>query len=926
MRYLFSTLLIALACCFSMVAEKVTVKGIVKDATTGDPLDFASVATTGNGNGVVADMSGHFTISLDEGTCYLTASYVGYKPKRQKVNVRKGMSSITIAMENANITIKEVTVTAKESTGLTSSSRIDRNAMSHLQPTSFTDLLELMPGNMSENPDMGSVNSIRLRETGNLNAQGQRSENSDYVMSALGTLFVVDGAPINNDANLQNVAGYSDTESDKRNGTNRGVDMRTISTDNIESVEIVRGIPSAEYGNLTSGMVNIKRIQRKTPLSARIKVDQYSKLFSLGKGLAMGRWGHILNLDAGYLDSKVDPRNNLENYKRANFDARFNFRFNSERYNIAWAPSLDYTGSFDNTKTDPDLSSTKVNEYKSSYNRIAFTNNFTFTFNNKRWIHNILLNASWSYELNRLQRRKQVSPTRASIAPTSMEAGVHDAQYLISEYIADYVSEGKPMNIYLKLKADGNANLGIVENNYKIGLDYSSSKNYGKGQIYDLTKPLSASWTTRPRDYSEIPALQVLSFYAEEHATVPVGKHKFEAQVGLRTQQLVGMDSRYDLCGKVYLDPRANLVWHFAPIQAGHHEIKFLIAGGVGQTTKMPTVDYLYPQQNYSDIVQLNYYDVLNPSEHSRANIRTYINDVTNYNIKAARNFKWEVRFGMEFGKNKISVTYFQERMSSGFRYSYTYAPYSYRKYDASGIDPTQLDGPPDLDNLPYTDMTVLKGYRTPTNGSRMDKQGIEFQISTARWQPLHTALTITGAWFKSRYSNSQMLYQTVSDVVDNKAVSDSYVGLYDSNDGRINEQFNTNFTFDTQIPKWKLIFSTSIQFMWFVKTTRLWENGVPAYYLDVNDGQLHAYDYETAQQSVLRYLVETYNDDVFKTQKIPFAMYVNLKATKQIGKWLNIAVFVNKLFDALPSYQSNGLTVRRSSSPYFGMEVNVTI
>lgn len=32
---------------------------------------------------------------------------------------------------------------------------------------------------------------------------------------------------------------------------NSGVDMRMISTDDIESVEIIRGIPSVEYSNLT---------------------------------------------------------------------------------------------------------------------------------------------------------------------------------------------------------------------------------------------------------------------------------------------------------------------------------------------------------------------------------------------------------------------------------------------------------------------------------------------------------------------------------------------------------------------------------------------------------------------------------------------------------------------------------------------------
>ena len=61
-------------------------------------------------------------------------------------------------------------------------------------------------------------------------------------------------------------------------------------------------------------------------------------------------------------------------------------------------------------------------------------------------------------------------------------------------------------------------------------------------------------------------------------------------------------------------------------------------------------------------------------------NLRTYIVDPVNYNLKAARNFKWEVRLGMEFHRNDFSITYFRERMSSGFRSMANYSPYSYKK------------------------------------------------------------------------------------------------------------------------------------------------------------------------------------------------------------------------------------------------------
>lgn len=216
--------------------------------------------------------------------------------------------------------LREITVTARESAGATTLSRIGRDAMSHLQPSSFTDLLELLPGNISHDPRTGAFNAIKLRETGTVGATGTEVEHPDYAMSSLGTAFNIDGAPVSNDATHQSVGIEASTG---RSAVNRGVDMRSLATDNIESVEIVRGIPSAEYGNLTSGVVNIRRTRRATPLSARFKADGYSKLFFVGKGIAVGPEGrNTLNADIGWLDSRTDPRNSLENYRRITASVR----------------------------------------------------------------------------------------------------------------------------------------------------------------------------------------------------------------------------------------------------------------------------------------------------------------------------------------------------------------------------------------------------------------------------------------------------------------------------------------------------------------------------------------------------------------------------------------------------------------------------
>lgn len=865
-------------------------------------------------------------MTLKDGDYRVVISFVGYTGDTVEVRMPYERELVT-RLKEAVAALREVVITSREGQGMTTSSRIDRSAMEHLQPTSFTDLLELLPGNMSQTPDMGKANTITLRETGAVSATGAKTDMSDdYAITSLGTLFIVDGAPVNGDANLQSVPSAASTDPEaRRNITNRGVDMRAISTDNIESVEIVRGIPSVEYGNLTSGLVNIRRIRRATPFTARFKADEYSKLFSAGKGLAIGR--QVINLDAGYLDSRVDPRDSRENYKRINGSARAHLRFGDQNSAMSteWTTGVDFTGSFDDVKPDPDLNYNKVDEYESSYRRWAFTSGLNLSFPRISWLNTVSLNTSLSYQNDRLTRRKQVAPQRASVAPSGMEAGVHDGHYLLGEYIADFVSDGRPLSLFLKLRATGKIGEGDFSNIYKVGGEWSLAKNFGKGQIYDLSRPISAAWTTRPRDFSSIPALKVLSLYAEDNINARIGESNLDLQLGIRAIGLTGLDRRYRLSGRVYADPRLNAVFNFPAFSLGGDSFRTLAAGGYGLTTKMPTVDYLFPQVHYNDMIQLNYYDPLNPLDHSRVNIRTYIENPANYDLKAARNHKWEIRLGAQWRGNSLSVTFFNERLNSGFRYSSVYGAYSLRRYDATGVVSSELTAPPSLDDMPYRDVEILDGYQRVTNGSRIDKRGIEYQFNSSRWRALHTSLVINGAWFRSRYSNSRMLFSPVNDVVGGEAVSDHYVGLYDTDDGRINEQFNTNFMFDTQLPKWGLIFSTSVQCMWYLKTTRLRDNGVPAYYVAAKDGQLHRYDVDDKSDVMLQYLVKHYNEAAYATQTVPLAVYLNLKATKKIGRVLNISAFVNRIIDYLPDYKSNGLTIRRTSSAYFGMEANFT-
>lgn len=183
----------------------------------------------------------------------------------------------------------------------TSTSVIDQKAMKHLQPSSFADLVSLLPGKSVSAPVLNQANKLTLRETG--------ISSGNYSISSLGVAFTIDDIPINSNSNMQETVGYemivtpsSGYVDAKRNVVRSGIDMRSISTDDIEKVEVVRGIAPVNQGDLSSGLVQISRKRGKTNWNSRMKSDGFSKLFYVGKGFHFKKQNLSLNLSLDYLD------------------------------------------------------------------------------------------------------------------------------------------------------------------------------------------------------------------------------------------------------------------------------------------------------------------------------------------------------------------------------------------------------------------------------------------------------------------------------------------------------------------------------------------------------------------------------------------------------------------------------------------------
>lgn len=884
-----------------------TLTGTIQDAQTKEPLSFATIQLQTAEQvwfGALSDQNGRYSFSkLPAGKYTAVVSYLGYDRQTKTFSISKN-TNVSFLLTSSAMALNEVVITASESKGLTSASKIDRTAMQHLQPTSFTDLLELLPGGKSIDPDMGSANLIKIREAGT----------STNDMMSLGVGFVIDGMTVNTDANLQYLQGTSQSA---KESVSKGLDMRMLSTDNIESVEIIRGIPSAEYGNLTNGLVNIKRKSSASPLTARFKADQVSKLFSAGKGWAISG-SNVLNLDLSYLDSKVDPRDSRENYKRITASARWNSNYKAGAGHIDWGINADYTGSFDNVKQDKDVT-IKEDSYKSSYDKMTLGGEWTLKRPEHSFLRQLRANASVSQEFSKIKERKTISLDRPTGIPNSLAEGEADGLYLPYHYVADMLIDGKPFYANAKVIGDFAFNWWKSSHTIKLGAEWNLSKNFGDGQVYDISRPLQTASTTRPRSYSKIPTRQDLSMYVEEQLKLPLGKHQLFLSAGVRANSLLGLSGDYAMQGKIYFDPRFNLKWQL-PAFGANKDWNIDISAGIGWLSKLPTTAQLYPDAKYVDVVQLNYYH--NNPDYRRINLMTYKWDNVNYNLEPARNRKWEVRLNMAHKGYEFSVTYFQERMNNAFRDISYYRTLAYKKYDTSSVNSSELTGPPALEDLSYAEDTLINAYKTTGNGTRVDKKGVEFTFRTQRINLLKTRFTVTGAWLKTTYSNNDTPeYKESSVIVNGEQLK--YIGLYNWEDGSVKESFNTNFTADTYLQRIGMSFSLTAQCTWYTSSQPLWNSGVPVSYID-KGGNVHPFTEADASNPQLLHLITQYADNYFDRTTVPFEMGINLKATKQIGKYMELSLYVNRILNVAPDYKIGTMTFRRNSNPYFGMEANL--
>ncbi|MEG0929462.1 MAG: TonB-dependent receptor plug domain-containing protein [Algoriella sp.] len=882
-----------------------------------DSISLQQVKISLNNDKIITtDENGFAKINLPIGNYTLQFSHSSYETQQLNVELFAD-KTITPTLISNNIALQEVVFTAKEDKGLTSKSVIDRKAMEHLQPSSFTDLMELLPGGLAKLPNLTQTNVALIRENSGRPTEG------GYNTSSLGIQFMVDDNIINSNSDMQRSLNQSSMlyAPRDRNTISTGIDMRSISTNDIEKVEIIRGIPSAAYGDLTSGLIKIERKIGVTPLQARVKVDGYSKQYYIGKGFSLkDNWK--LNASVDFLDAKNDPSDDQQNYQRITASLRSELKLKLWSNSLKWRTNLDFSGTLDNVSLDPDNSYAPTDTYKSYTRKLTVANNFTYELPKQSFLNLITLNTSIRQGFDRIKQRQFVQYSGPRALPLSTEAGESVGIFAATSFVSEYMTDGKPLDINAQLQATGKRSFLGFTNSYELGLDWRYSKNNGKGDVYDVTQPPVASMSTRPRAFSDIPATQNIAAFIGDRLDYKLNKHTFTLYGGLRLSKLLGVDKSYTISDKVFAEPRVNFQYGLPQFMIAGKPLDIDVTLGYGMFYKQPTTYYLYPNKQFTDYVQLNYYN--NDERYRYISYMTYVQPLENKNITAAKNIKKEIRVDFAYNNHNFSVTYYKERMKNGFRPYSNFTVNSYKKYDATKVDINNwTTNGPDLTNVPYTIVREHNAFTTIENGSVTDKEGIEFQYSTPRFKGINTRFTLSGAWFKTKYYNDIPVYERPTVSIGGTPGSFPYIGVYENDDAYTNSNLNYNLMMDTYVPSLDLTFSASIQGSVFTNKMREKIIAFPTSYIDL-DGQIKPYTEADKADIYKQHLERNKATSEPSSRKESYTVNVNFKITKSIYKALRASMFVNQLYSYDNPYFFNNVRITGSRRiPYFGVEMN---
>ena len=909
-----------------------SISGKVVDAKTGEPVIGAAVNVEDTGIWAISDENGTFFLpDIRPGDYAVQFSCLGFVDKRLSFVVKKDIPNLTIKLDQNTLALNSVVVTAeRDKEGMNTSLKFGANALNHLQMSNVTDISALLPGGKTVNPDLTTDNAVSLRSGGL--AAGN---------AAFGTALEVDGVRVGNNASF---------------GSMSGTGTRNISTENVQSIEVITGVPSAEYGDLNSGMVRINTRKGLTPWNITFAVNPRTYQASASKGIDLMNNRGVLNVSAEWTRATQKLSSPYTSYTRRGFSASYSNTFkNVLKFEVGATGNIGGM----NTKNDPDA-------YKGTWSKVrdnVLRANTSLTWLlRKSWITNLKLDASVNYNDNRSQDHAYGSSASMLPAVHSELAGYYLADRLPVSYFSDKVIDSKELDYAASLKYEWFKKSGKRLSKLKAGVQWKANGNVGEGEYYK--DPSVAANGYRPRPYSQYPFMHNVAAYLEEDYTFPIGKTSLQISAGLRLENLFVKDTDYKNVSS--LSPRFNAKWKISD--------NLSIRGGWGVSEKLPSFYILYPVQKYRDIQTFGF---------SHGDASSYVYYTQPYKMLFNENLKWQKNYNAEFGieayflRTSVSLVGFFNKTKNPYTYQNIYTPFSYNIMSVpSGY--TVPDNPEiRVDSqtgqvymrgsneefwtpmaTKVTDKTFFES-QMPGNGDDIYRTGAELIVDFPEIAPIRTKFRLDANYAYTHYIDNTLnwTYRTGWSHTSLSNRSYQYVGIYANGgesgtyNGKESHSLNANLTAITHIPEARIIITCRLEMSLLSRFRNLSRyqgreyaynvnaDGIesiggsiydsnnytairPVKYMD-EDGVVHDFtDKEASDPAFSNLIIKSGNAYTFSQDGYGAYLSANLSVTKEIGDHVSLSFFANNFTNSRMYVTSKATGVSAIFTPafYYGL------
>ncbi|HEX2982729.1 MAG TPA: TonB-dependent receptor [Ignavibacteriales bacterium] len=845
-----------------IIVETGSLRGAIYD-DKGAPLAGANVFIKEIRLGCVSDLKGIYAISnIKAGTYILQISFIGYKTEIRTIKIEANRTlelDFTLKTEAFQIGGIEVVGTggllpdAPETKTVITSAEIE-----HYQASSLNDVLDLVPGvQKSGNPGLSQPSLVGLR--------GKAKDELGSSTGSFGTLVILDGAPVSNNANMQFVrmggdeAGYLPPSS--------GVDLRTIPADNIENIEVIRGLAPLRYGDVASGIIHVETKAGLAPLRLKFKNNPDTKEGNISGGYSL--LDGAINFNVNAAQSARNIRVEGDEYTRLTGQAIYSTSlFDGKVDNYS---KILFQRVFDEAKPKDDLSHTN------NYNR-----GYTVSLSDWGKIKPKDNVSALEYNVFATMRRENTMLSRLITEMIILPSGDTAASYY-----ANVQTKGIEWTLGGRLEWSDLFYTGDFIHKITVGVDPQYNVNTGQGVAFDtLLSYYGVESGKRPYSFDQIPGQLLASVYMEDKLT---GNFLFDftLQLGFRYEMyrpydfnISGFWGKGDIVKShqgTYFNPRVNLMVFLSE--------KSQLRLSAGTSSKTPPMSFIYP------------YPFVYPWRDPELQKNIYFrNNTDNPDLKGVRDVLYEISYDRDIlDFIGVSLTSYYKMRTNEPKQQLTPIFHVNNKNQAQ----------------------FIYSYGVYYNFGKKETKGIELTIKTGRIKPLNMDFQIAGSYSHVKIPGTGMKYSSTVDAALGAEPNYTVPGVpFDTIIGIIYPNEDTWYD--------------ALQLNYYVKYTLaplgLWIT-LRAEQLVIERAQtLDNYPINLDVVSE-----ETKADYYYNRQigKLPCKWLFNLSLSKSLFKGAEVSFYVNNLFDDPATYRygagnSSLRDTERNPALYYGIEFSM--